>query len=441
MPNEEDIRAALRARAGQAHDAQDVLTAITERRALQPSAASGGRRPALRNSRRWPVPGRRRARVLLAPAAATAAVVAVILVSVVVWGRPSGQGPTAGSHVSLRSAPRYYVALLPAGPLHRIGRTRVQFDDAVVRDTLTGSTLATIHVPKPFDIFDSVTGAGDDRTFVLAASVETFNPAPVKFFLARFDPTTDAVTLTAPHVPELAPRESLMGMALSPAGTELAVAVLPDRYVRRSVGRVSVYSLTNGAVRSWQSYGEIGMDPSGSWSRRGTLAFNWDSGGYVVRGQVQNSPADGVYLLNVASAGGSLLAHSRQVVRAPRTISPLNGFDYTSAVLIPDGNKVIVPVGRFLDIGSGASQKAEYAFEEFSIPRGRLIRTLDRTHSAALGGNSVEWTSPAGGVLVVEAPEKPGGKIVLGVLSGRRFVPIPGAPPEAIVNEGSNIAF
>jgi hypothetical protein len=38
------------------------------------------------------------------------------------------------------------------------------------------------------------------------------------------------------------------------------------------------------------------------------------------------------------------------------------------------------------------------------------------------------WSNPSGSVLIVQAPTGNGKQAVFGVLSGNKFIPIPGAP-------------
>jgi hypothetical protein len=358
---------------------------------------------------------------ILAPVTAAAAVLAVL--AALSGVAPANAAPSAGSAlgsrpatVSLRSVPQYYMALVNIRNPNIYGPQK-----AVIRDTVTGATIAMIFPPKGYSTFLSLTGAADDRTFVLSAEAGKW-PAngATKFYLARFDAADGHVTLTALRIPEIPEADLLTGLALSANGKELAMAVLTGK--NRAVAEVSVYSLRTGKVRSWRSTGTIGYSlydtNSISWSRGGTLAFNWFFNGPVVSGQL---PAgDGIWLLNTRKPAGSLLAHSRLAVLNKGAGFQRYAFSW-DGVLTPDGTKVVVPVYQ----GFGPST---YAFEEFFVRTGRLFRILDKVSTSATGQNALEWTSLSGGVLVVAAPPKPNGKIVYGVLSGNRFIPIPKAP-------------
>jgi hypothetical protein len=364
-------------------------------------------------------PRHRRAFAVLAPLAAATAVVAVIAAVVVFSGGTHPQRPApASSRVSLNSVPRYYMALVETAPMSR-------YDEAIVRDTLTGATLTTVHVPKPFLAFDSVTAAANDRSFVLSASIGPLMDQykPTGLFLARFNPHTRAVALTKLPIPAIPNTEFLNGMALSPSGTELAISVQTGKSKLLNLARVSVYSLATGAVRSWRAYGgSIGITEydsvSISWSRSGELAFNWSSNSPDLRLAAEEY---GVYLLDLAKAGHSLSTDSRHVVRWPSA-----GLDPSwDSVATPDGKEIVAPVFR-----NGGDI---CAFEEFSAPRGRLLRILDKTDCSE-PFNSVVWTNSTGSVLVVVGPSDRGLRLVLGVLSGSRFIPIPGKPVGEIQN-------
>jgi hypothetical protein len=378
----------------------------------------------------------RRSRItgVLAPVTAATALLAVTAsAGVSAYAAPTTASASGPTRISLRSVPPYYMSLVNIRNPNIYGPQKAE-----IRDTVTGAKLATVFPPKQDASFMSLTGAADDRTFVLSAEVGKWSPpsGPTKFFLARFDPADGHVTLTSLRVPEIPNADLLTGLALSPNGTELAMAVLTGK--NRSVAQVSVYSVKTAArIRSWQSTGTIGYSlydtNSISWSRTGTLAFNWFGNGTVVNGKPQLATDDGIWLLNTNKPSGGLLTHSRLAVRQPQPSGPGAYFSW-DGVLTPYGNKIVVPVYW----GAGSPSTAS-GFEEFSARTGRLTGILHEVSTTALGGNALEWTSSAGGVLVVGAPPKQGGKYVYGVLSGTRFIPLPKAPP--VTSPELEIAF
>jgi len=427
MRTEDDLRSALRVLERETPDAETVLRRVSERTGT--GMAGSARRP-----------GRR----LLAGVAAAAAVIAIAVAAALVATGLAGRGVTSARDV-LRSVPRYYMALIPVHP----GSYGPQY--AVVRDTLTGKTLATIRPPRPYITFIQVSGAADDRTFVLTAQATLSGSLTSrnKFYEARLDAAGHAVTVIPLALRGVPVSNYFSGAALSPDGTELAVAS------QDTTAQIAVYSLASGAVRVWQSsrYVEAlefdGSDSADllSWSRTGIVAFGWNgSAGIVVRhGRPTRDKhlksAYGEYLLDTNGPGGGLLADSRQPV-----CSGSNAIFGYQGHLTPDGKAIIMPLAEPVAPGqrpqscSSASPVGGSAvlpvLEEFSATTGRAIGVV-YTSSTPVGGlvpvvtgYSVFWSNSSGSVLVVDVPRQAGGRAVetLGVLSGGGFVPIPGAP-------------
>jgi hypothetical protein len=103
------------------------------------------------------------------------------------------------------------------------------------------------------------TGAADDRTFVVDTQSGSLDPEskpwqPRTWYPLRIDPgSAKAAQLTPLPIPGTAAGTNLMGIALSPDGTELAVALQPDGLNDPSAPTyVWVYSVASGAVlHSW----------------------------------------------------------------------------------------------------------------------------------------------------------------------------------------------
>jgi hypothetical protein len=416
MPHEEDIRAAFRALADQAPRAESVLATITLPPAEPPSAPRG-----------------RRPMAFLAPVAAAAAVAAVIALAVGLGGRAglgrelaSSSMPWPGcTRPDSQCVPRYYLDIKGA-----------------IRDRITGAEVATIHLPAPFTTIQGIAGAANDRTFVLAGGAGS--NGPVKLFLARFDPADHTVKVSALPIPEIPAASLLTGLALSTDGRRLATGVLaaPDR----SISVLSVYSLAGGPPKVWQDPGTIGeslYDSSAiSWSASGMLAINF---------QAPGSETVGVLLLNPASPGGGLLAHSRAVVLD--SPSPHLGLAW-DAMLTPDGTKLVAVLDGLAGPASSARPKPairdgkvvgfvlprmRYEIEEFSARTGRPIRTLYRVTGRNPGvSETLEWTNWSGSVVVAGAPYR-GRAGVLGVVSGDQFRAIPRGP--RVYEDDITVAF
>lgn len=391
MRTEDDIRAAFRHAADQAPDADAVLAGVRE----QLDKPSAGQLRA----------GQTGTRAVHRPLAALASAVAVMAViggsialadgghvphraAATPRARSGNTSITTtmsggGSGLDVRNqgpgtAPPYYLTLIN-------NRTGPESYAAVV-DTATGATLATLRPPKPFHTFDYVVGAADDRTFVLEAQ-RTFGGDAATLFRVRIDPSRHAVTLTALPIPPIRPDGQVDGVALSPDGSRLAILM---RLARSQ--RLSVYSMTSGAVKVWRQPGTaLAYEPS--WGSGGILAFNWRSG---------------VWLLNTATAGGGLIANSRLAVAQSHVWTfGLGG------LLTPNGRTVVAAQERFLHPGENSE------FAEYSAKTGRQIEALWPVHD---GIEDLGWASPSGNVLIVEVTAK--NREVLGTLSGDRLTPI-----------------
>ena len=321
-------------------------------------------------------------------------------------------GLTAASRGALRGVAPYYLALVSFGkPVDSGSRMEGQ-----IRATATGKIIAVVRPPRPFGTLSVITGAADDRTFVLAAQKTPYPPnQPVKYFLARFHPASGQVTVRPLAIPETPARDDLMGIDLSPDGADLAVAVTTGNPIRDA--KVSIYSLRTGRVAAWrQAPGATcteNDDPGCmSWSGR-TLAFNWAGA----------ADQQGVWLLNTATRGGGLLASSRLAVSAGP--SPFRGWHWNGdGLLTPDGRTVVMVIWEQLHRSS-----LEMEFQVFSAATGKLLQTFHRVRGGNSESECLQWSNPSGSVLVVAAPVTGTKTNVFGVLRDGRFTPLRGAPP------------
>jgi hypothetical protein len=385
------------------------------------------------------------------------------------YGRASSRGhpgneAAAARAVAQSGVPRYYMALVPTD-LKVYAEDGVDAGYAAVKDSITGQTVATVRPPRPYIEFIGVTGAADDRTFVLTAQSTLAGSQTLrdKFFYARFSPAGHAVTLTPLALTGLPVSNDLPQAALSPDGTRLAVASFMGPV------QITVYSLPGGAARTWTARPRASRFTSDvtdflSWSRAGILAFGWGGSGEAVlqnghtvlqNGRLkldksQETPP-GEYLLNTNTPGGSLLADSRDASCVPQ---PLPTGDYrglgSGGYLTPDGATIISVVPQPIPIGQrppscshmpgGGPPPTMPELEEFSATTGQATRVLytSRSHGALAG--DVYWSNASGSVLIVEGkltagPESVMGPWVFGILRGSTFTPIPGAvsPPLTLV--------
>jgi hypothetical protein len=387
--------------------------------------------------------GRRTWSRAIAPIAAAAAVIGVVAASVALT---HATAPRAHSHrlpagtVPLSPAPSfagaavpaYYVALEP-GPL-AAASTR-----AVVRATATGAALATIRPPRPYYAFGAVTAAADDRTFVLAAQPKASPPTrvhgkwtegptpPMRFFMLRLDPARRRARLTALAISEGS--KPVSGIALSPDGSRLAVALGRVGLGSQQEQAIQVITLRTGSVRTWtwrvsRTHG-IGNVVLGanllSWTADGrTLAFE----------EITNlfrhaSPRLDVRVLDTAAPGKSLLAS--------RVVGRFSTGNTGDAVITPVGTGFVVPTVTH----------TTRAFSEYSTATGKRVTVLggrQYPHANDGGWPVIYWASPSGRTLIVY-DAAPGSKLltsngglvpgVLAVVTGDRFLPVPGSDSEA----------
>jgi hypothetical protein len=312
--------------------------------------------------------------------------------------------------------PPYFLVLTGTGnpyydnPLH-----------AAINATASGKTLAVLTPPAPYGTFIGGTAAADDRTFVLAAATWQpgntsyavgINSGAVTFFLLRFNPGAGQPTLTQLPIPAIPASAQVVGLALAPDGSRLAVAIQQGLASQQ----ITIYSLATGAAQTWTANvanatlgGAAGaqnmVDPQGlSWTADGsTLAYDWWG------------PTPGVELLNVAGTSGSLLADSHLVVPQGR------GICAGDAMITPDGSAIVCPVS-WLPAGTGAvnpdpsapgpistatvqTTDIEVGFAEFSSRTGALLRVLDEQDTASTNPltQQVLWSSSSGTELITES--------------------------------------
>jgi hypothetical protein len=386
----------------------------------------------LRGTRRAPlpqIPGRWG--TWLTPVAAAAAVAAVVATSLAIsttfhGHTRSGQaaasrwnGSPVGPTSALRKVPRYFVAL--SRPTRSEGDYR-----AVVRSTVTGRTLATVTPPRPYRVFTWVSGAADDRTFVLAAQRYWYiasgeagvpaekrdNTTPTVFFKLTFAPATHAATLTRLSVP--GPIHHLYGMAVSPDGTRLALDL--------GLKSVQVVTLATGATRTWTWPGSGWI---GNWKPFGQI-FSWSADGRYLSFQQWGGHLGETMQVRVldTAAPGDSLTRAKVIVRFPYsggTLATMN------TLLTPDGTRIVAATSFYPPHHTGPGGYVQIT--EYSASTGKRLLHEDR-FSASIGWQNVLWSSPDGSVLVLSDPrgakDQYGGRSnILGVLAGNKFTPIP----------------
>lgn len=372
-------------------------------------------RVAARRRWRWGDPVDRRClRRRLTQVTAAVAVIATAVTLVIV--KEDLSRPPALTRANFPAVPAYYVALDNAP-------SQGSPDPVVVGDTFTGERLATVSPPAR-STFVGLAGAADDRTFVLGAesfpmSAQSWDVEPRTWYLLRIAPgTDDAARLARLPIPSTPFGLLVAGMALSPDGSKLAVALEPNTTISLGPELLRIYSVATGALLrtwtgppsnlTWGAYEGRDSNTTLSWLADGhTLAFAYGPG-------TGAALTAGVRTLDVNRPGNDLIADSRPTAwSAPPgdTSTPMATSDGKTLVCVADGT------GGFL---------------EYSTATGKLTRTL--YHSGRIGGE-VLWASPSGNTLIgyLDAPDSvdgtpgPGGSV--GVITQGGFITHGGFTP------------
>jgi hypothetical protein len=410
---EDRVRAATRARAALVHDVRPLdLPAIP------------GRAPRAPRRVAW-----------IAPMAAAAAIVIVVAGSAAVgsWLARSGNSQSGNpaapqqrsSADSFTGVPPYYVAVENPSL-------------AVVRATATGAALASITTRTPFV---GVTGAADDRTFVLDAQRQVVGATvqwlgQPEFSLLRLSAAGAEESFTRLTIPALPQGTAVTGLALSPDGTKLAVEVDSGHNGQPGLLEIRIYTLATGAFRTWSTRGsDDPVDPGGftgsgvdgsetiSWADSTTLAFDWGNQTYI-----------GVRLLDTAASGDNLIADSRlAVIEADFTSQgvrqsgpPFMSKDnisqcVTDGIISSDGSAIVC--GYTTNMGG---RETTTGFIRYSTATGKptAVLGLYQFQGQAPGDISLYWVNSTGTILV-GGTQTPSG-IRIGVINGERFTQLPG---------------
>ena len=297
-------------------------------------------------------------------------------------GRPAaGQGSTARSAyvaelVKSGQIPAYYLEVTGTGPAY-----------VVVRATATGKALGTIRPSVPGDGIMGVTGAADDRTFILdeqplAKRDSDLGREPHTFYEVRLDAAGKPGPAT--KLPLSLPKYGMLGaISLSPDGSKLAMAVQPftDGGENLGSGTVTVYTLATGQSHSWTGNGQVSLGQHDlSWSSDGqTLAFPWSE-------NFPDGAVSGFRVLDLAQGGGNLEADSHKVVPFYINGNTL-GCTEAGVTMTADGSALICVGGRVVNPNAAPDrQQSQSGFLEFSAATGKLLRVL--------GGPGLAATSP-----------------------------------------------
>jgi hypothetical protein len=396
-----------------------IDAAMSPVRPLDLLPVPGAVRPAGRRAaggHRWPA--------RLVPLSAAAAVIAVAVTLIVIRDFPrvgmqpagvagtasgaAGSGPATGPE----ALPAYFVAL---------GRRQ---DPVIVGETRTGRVLAT--VPSPAGaMFAGVTGAADDRTFVLDAMPKQADPTAVgkrTWYLLRVTPGTATPTrLVKLAIPSVPARDAIEGIALSPDGTKLAV-LCQGGAPAAGPFTLRVYSVADGAL----VHGWTGTDPSNGFYSYGSAAppdnnhtLSWAADGRRLAFAFRSSKATdySVYLrmVDLTGPGEDLFADSTVILKIAVSAAGNSAIWCESLAVTGDGRAAVcgamlqrvAPTGITLDTDTrpvsqadcaGPAELAYPGIAQVSLASRKLTKVLYQVKLACMvnGTSAVLWASPSG---------------------------------------------
>lgn len=419
-----------------------------------------------------------------APLAAAAAVIAVAGTLVLVKGFHNGSAvpSTPAASAGTGAVPSYYVVLKQFGGNADNGLN--EFDlrsDIVVGDSLTGHVIATF-TPPARTVFESVTAAGDDQTFVVfavASATGSFTGRvkagtltglfyevrlapgtadPARLSRLPIQPFTVPATVNGYSTPGVDGFIDSFAAVVSGSGKELAVPV------NTGLGlAVKVYSVATGQLlHDWTTNDlSIAEEPSLTWiDGDKELALESRSTDFPPSGKGYVTDITTVREWPVAGpVSGDLGAVSKVVWDVP------GGHDQTTSAALQNcveplgGVDVISADGKALSCGtaSGHYTTENISFLTFPIgvnpaAKGIDYRTDYLESPVTAKGNydpEVLWSSPSGGTLIAAVIPLVGGVkaangLQVGVLSDGRFTPVrfpPNLLPASQQLQPDQIAF
>lgn len=369
----------------------------------------------------------------LAPAAAAALVIAVAVALVAVRDAGDGRGLSPAARQADFAVPRYYVAV------HQLGKSPLA-DGLVIGDTLTGARLATIAAARG-SRFVGVTGAADDRTFVVSTMPVPHGVKPkltVTWYLLRIQPgSTPDYRLTRLAIPDMR-SWGVQGIALSPSGRELAMALFPanggDRWVLRT------YSVATGKLlRSWSTGNSVTLGVAVAIPGMQNLPLSWADGDRAVVFQTFGVSRESVLgreserTIDVTTRSGNLIADSRVVWSTPDGTGA-HGCELASPRLTADGKTVVCAATPVLG-GKQGDRHVTLAWLAYSTSAPAVPRVLYKVTVGAPNtyGNlsGILWSSASGRTLIVEwavARSISPSAEHFGVVSHGRFRRLPAIP-------------
>lgn len=393
------------------------MTGLEERLRDELSQLAAIAQPETLRPLRAPSPRRGAAARFLAPAAAMVAAAAVAIAAAVTapWlpHRGAAPVPAARELVNRETVPRSYV--LAYQSYVDGGRKFVTY--AAVHSSATGVTLARVTLPSlryqggyyP----PSITGAANDRTFVLMETNDTSVHSIVWLFRLQVSASGRSIRVTRlpVHVP---PTMAIDNVALSPDGTRLAMTAQWDCGQNRCQhAGIRVVNLATGATTTWSTRAN-GAPFNGSWSDDNAVAFEWQPNA--------KGNAAGYRVLPISTAPADLLSASQHIA-SPQAAS--TGY-IPNALVSPDGKTVItsevVPFTHVFFVHGAVARIVELNARTGHLERTLYTSSADGQSDSLVQSCNVLSLGPGGQHPLVDCFSK------LGALVDGQIVSLPGFP-------------
>jgi len=333
----------------------------------------------------------------------------------------------AGTPPAAAQVPRYYIAAsLPT--------------KAIIGDLRTGKQVAVISPPAGH-VIGGVSGAANGSAFVLdMPSKKPGDFSAGQFFMYRpATPGSLPVRLTALNLQPSPAGETILGVALSPDGSRLAVySMLSYEQVLR------VYSVATGRVQGqWTmpSPSHVGSGPGDN-----SHMLTWTDNGRSVAFRRDIDLAGGefgvsVYILDVTRPGHDLRADSRIV----SVQSNDNGCK--SMLVTPDGKTIVCGVESWGG-ASASCPSVRPGIAEYSAATGKLVRFLYEYRGACTWGMvHLYWSDQSGTAVVagllVGTPQRQTVNVT-DLIGAHGYTSLPVHQPAAIfqlMNDLASVAF
>jgi hypothetical protein len=350
----------------------------------------------------------------LIPLGAAAVVVAVAL-TLVSFRHTAvlGPAPTSTSTVTpaVAGIPRYY-AIATEGP---VSHSQMAAIDVTVGDVYTGKAVASVALPAASELAGNSAVAGvsataDDRSFVVGR--RDLN-GDTDYFVVHIAPGAKQAATVAPLPVPAAKLGAMLGFAVSPDGTQLAVLS-----VRGNGTTLRIYSVKSGAtLRTWTagtwSYQGDGILLTGvSWTadNRNVAFSTITTGRYPSEGSTLEER-----LIGAAAPSGNLASASKVMLKAPGSCASL--------LLTPDGGTVVCATqtnsyGRNPLSGppsQGSCGDNQPMLVAYSASTGQRLRVLYQYPGACKSGeDTVLWSDASARHVIAESDLDVGGDPVDG---------------------------